>query len=168
MRPRLPEWQRVPTSDPEIDFQKNLAEELVFAWQDAADPDTKAGLERALFNVGVERLGRPGEIAEFDGSFQYTEDDVAEGEPVEIIFPGWQLTNPRGTSQITRARVVRAARVPKAKEAEESETVTPDGGEAPNKLAGPHGGAAREVPGLGVGLSTNAFIRRGWWGAALH
>ncbi len=58
-RPRLPEWQRVPTSEAHIDFQKNLSEELVFAWQDAATPETRAGLERALFNVGVERLGRP-------------------------------------------------------------------------------------------------------------
>jgi hypothetical protein len=48
MRPWLPDWQRVPTSDAEIDFQKNLSEELVLAWQDALSADTRAGIERVI------------------------------------------------------------------------------------------------------------------------
>ena len=113
-RPRLPEWQRVPSSDAEIEFQRNLSEELVFAWQDAASSDTRAGLERALFNVGVERLNAPGDIVEFDGTTQHTEDEVAQGDPVEVILPGWQLVNPRGISLLARAKVIKATPSPTA------------------------------------------------------
>ncbi len=112
MRPRLPDWQRVPTSDVEIDFQKNLAEELVFAWQDAVSPDTRAALERALFNVGVERLNSPGDFVRFDGASQHSEDGVSDGEPVEVILPGWKLISPRGTSLIARAKVIKTSRSP--------------------------------------------------------
>jgi hypothetical protein len=109
-RPRLPEWQRVPTSNPEIDFQKNLSEELVFAWQDAATAEAKDALDRALFNVGVERLAAPGDVIAFDGSAHVTDDDVVEGEPVEVVLPAWQLVTPRGTSLLARAKVVKSGR----------------------------------------------------------
>jgi hypothetical protein len=108
--PQLPAWQRVPTTDSEIDFQRNLSEELVFAWQDTAIPEIKAGLERALFNVGVERLGAPGDIVEFDGNTHHTDDEVADGEAVKVVLPGWQLVSPRGTSLLARAKVERPNR----------------------------------------------------------
>jgi hypothetical protein len=111
-RPRLPDWQRVPNSDTEIDFQKNLSEELVFAWQDATTPDARSALERALFNVGVERLNAPGDIVEFDGTTQHAEDEVNLGDSVEVILPAWQLVNPRGTHLLARGKVARARRTP--------------------------------------------------------
>ena len=106
----------MPTSDPEIEFQKNLSEELVFAWQDAPSPEVQAGLERALFNVGVEPIGQRGDIVEFDGITQHTEDDVLQGDIVEIVLPGWQLVNRRGKSLIARARVNKSTRSPASKE----------------------------------------------------
>jgi hypothetical protein len=107
-RPQLPEWQRVATSDPEIDFQRNLGAELVFAWQDTDLPSTREALERALFNVGVERLNAPGDIVELDSTSHHTEDEVAEGELVEVVLPGWKLVTPRGSSLLARGRVKKA------------------------------------------------------------
>lgn len=109
-RPQLPEWQRVPNTDPEIDFQRSLGAELVFAWQDTASPDAREGLERALFNVGVERLNAEGDLVVFDSNTHHTEDQVAEGESVEVVLPGWQLVNPRGTSLLARGKVKKASR----------------------------------------------------------
>lgn len=109
-RPQLPQWQRVATTNPEIDFQKNVSEELVFCWQDATTDEARAALERALFNVGVERLAAPGDIIAFDGIAHYTEDEVVEGQAVEVIQPAWQLSTPRGTSLLARARVIKSSR----------------------------------------------------------
>jgi hypothetical protein len=111
-RLQLPEWQRVPTTDVDMDFQKNLSEELVFAWQDASSSEVQAGLERALFNVGVERVGDLGEIVEFNGTWHHSADDVENGEPVEIKIPGWQLVNRRGKYLIARAKVAKTAAIP--------------------------------------------------------
>lgn len=35
------------------EFQKALALEIIFAWEDTNNEETKKQLERALFNVGV-------------------------------------------------------------------------------------------------------------------
>jgi hypothetical protein len=126
-RPQLPEWQRVPSTDPEIDFQRSLGAELVFAWQDAASSETRDGLERALFNVGIERLNEPGEIVEFDSTSHHTEDEVVEGESVEVVLPGWKLVNTRGTSLLAKGRVAKWLGSPSAKEAAEPATPHPDG-----------------------------------------
>ncbi len=135
IRVRLPEWQRVPTSNSEIDFQKNLSEELVFAWQDTTSPETQAGLERALFNVGVERLGAPGDVVEFDGNSHHTDDDVAEGEAVRVVLPGWQLVNPRGTSLLARAKVAKSVRSAAPKEVTGSSSPASAGEDAPKTQA---------------------------------
>ena len=134
-RPRLPEWRRVPATDAEIDFQKNQSEELIFAWQDATSPETQSALERALFNVGVERLNAPGDIVAFDGGSQHTDDDVAEGDPVEVVLPGWQLVNPRGTSLLARAKVIKTIRPVTHKHIAESPTAVPDDDKAPKTPA---------------------------------
>ncbi|HJT78352.1 MAG TPA: hypothetical protein VJ739_14205 [Gemmataceae bacterium] len=95
----------VATTEEELDFQRDLSEELVYAWQDAADPETRTALERVMQNAGLEPVGEVGEAVLFDGRQHVTQEPFAAGEPAVIAEPGWRLVNSRGTYLIVRARV---------------------------------------------------------------
>jgi hypothetical protein len=109
--PNTAEPQASPTtrsSEEELNFQRDISEELVYAWRDAETQETKEALARALFNVGVVRVGELGERVPYDGRWQDTQDELNVGDVVEIVRPGWRLVNLRGSYLITRA-VVRKA-----------------------------------------------------------
>jgi hypothetical protein len=99
---------RVANSEEELDYQRDVGEQLVYAWKDADTQETQDALARVLFNVGVERLGEVGQRVEFDGRWQHTEDALFPGNPAEVVKPGWRLVNQRGSFLIARARVKKA------------------------------------------------------------
>jgi hypothetical protein len=94
-----------PRSEEDFDFQRDITENLVYAWQDVSNPETQQALERGLLNAGVERIGEPGQRVEIDGRCHHTEEDIFPGDPAEVVKPGWRLVNQRGNSLIAKARV---------------------------------------------------------------
>lgn len=104
-----------PRSEEDLNFQRDISEELVYGWREAETQETSEALARVLFNVGVERLGEPGQQVSFDGRWQHSEDELNADDQVEIIRPGWRLVNSRGTYLITRAVVRKALRAQERK-----------------------------------------------------
>jgi hypothetical protein len=100
--PRRPE---MPQTDGDIDFQRDLCRELVFAWQDTAEPDTRAALERVMLNSGLTQVGEVGAAVAFDGREHHTESDLLPGQPAVVVEPGWQYRSPRGVLLIAKAVV---------------------------------------------------------------
>ena len=94
-----------PSLDASLDFQRDLSEELVYAWQDSSSDEVHMQLERVLVNVGLEKVGSAGQRVGFDGTLHVANDAVLPDEEVEIILPGWRLTSARGKYLIARARV---------------------------------------------------------------
>jgi len=107
----IPEPRRKPqsvvgaSSDEDLDFQRDVCEELVYAWQDATQPEVREALDRVMMNNGLEPVGQTGEVVPFDGLEHHTEDPVLAGEPVTVAAQGWRLVNRRGSYLIARARV---------------------------------------------------------------
>jgi DNA-binding PadR family transcriptional regulator len=97
-------------SESDLDFQRDISEELVYAWQDTVNPETQDALARVLFNVGVERIAKVGERVEFDGRWHHTDEALHPGDPAEVVHPGWRLVNQRGSYLIARARVKAASK----------------------------------------------------------
>ena len=97
----------VVSTEADLDFQRDVAEELVFAWQDAHNRDAKSALERVMFNIGISAVGQAGEKLEFDGRWQQATDEVLPRQTVVIIEQGWRLVNARGDYLIARAKVAR-------------------------------------------------------------
>ncbi|HVK18964.1 MAG TPA: hypothetical protein VM533_18685 [Fimbriiglobus sp.] len=98
-----------PRTDGDIDFQRDLCRELVFAWQDTAEPDTRAALERVMLNSGLAQVGEVGAAVAFDGREHRTESDLLPGQPAVVVEPGWQYRSPRGLLLIAQAVVAAPA-----------------------------------------------------------
>jgi hypothetical protein len=94
-----------PTTEEDIDFQRSLCRELVFAWQDASDAQVREDLERVMMNTGLEPMGEVGAIVPFDGREHRTESDLRPGDPAEVVGRGWQLLTPQGPLLIAPAQV---------------------------------------------------------------
>jgi hypothetical protein len=98
-----------PTAETDLDFQRDVAEELVYAWQDAGDdPGARGALERVMTNAGLEPEGEAGQSVTFDGRRHVSDDPLDSGDAGFITEPGWRLVNARGNYLIARARVRRA------------------------------------------------------------
>ena len=100
--------ERQPVTEGDADYQRSLARELVFAWQDSSDSEARAVLERVMMNAGLDRIGEAGDQVSFDGRDHHTESDLLPGHPAVIVEPGWQLVSPRGTMLIAPAQVASA------------------------------------------------------------
>jgi len=83
-------------TESDMDFKRNIVLEAVFAWQDAP-PVARPHIERFLFNVGVRKIGEPGERVTFSGAIHRTDDDIIPGETAVVSLPGWELQTRRGT-----------------------------------------------------------------------
>jgi hypothetical protein len=94
-----------PESEDDLDYQRAISQELVFAWRDATSEEARACLEQALFNVGVEPIGTPAEIVPFDGTLHDADGEIIAGQEAEVVEQGWQLENPRGVFTLLRAQV---------------------------------------------------------------
>ncbi len=104
-RPRL----APPRKDGDIDFQRDLCRELVFAWQDSPEPEARAALERVMMNSGLEQVGEVGEEVAFDNREHRTDSDLLPGQPAVVVEPGWQFVSPRGMLLIAQAQVTTVA-----------------------------------------------------------
>lgn len=96
---------RAPESDADLDFQRDASELLVYAWQDAATTEAKALIEDTLHSLGLDPVGSPGEVVDYDGRFQHTEATLKPGQRVQVLQSGWELRNSRGAYLIAKARV---------------------------------------------------------------
>lgn len=94
---------RLPTTEDERGFRQRAAQELVFAWQEA-EAAARDPLERALFNVGAEPIGRPGEATQFVGRLHECNEPVFSGDHVEIVEPGWLLRDESGGYLLAHAK----------------------------------------------------------------
>jgi hypothetical protein len=94
-----------PVSEKDLDFQRDLCRELVFAWQDNAEPRARAALEVVMMNAGLERVGEIGETVSFDNRDHRTDSDLLPGQLAIVVQPGWQLVSARGTLLIAPVQV---------------------------------------------------------------
>lgn len=92
-------------ADDDLDFQRDAAELLVFAWQDSPSPEARAILEDTLFSLGLDPVGKPGEVTGFDGRLQHCTGQLAPTQQVRVTRQGWQLRNARGHHLVAKARV---------------------------------------------------------------
>lgn len=102
-----------PDNEAERDFHRELAQELVFAWEDA-DPPTKEGLARVMLAMGLRRIGEAGETVPFDGLHHATKDDLLPGETAHVVVPGWRLMRGARSWMLGKATVSAAPPAPAA------------------------------------------------------
>jgi hypothetical protein len=100
-----------PTTDADIDFQRDLCRELALAWEDTTQPEAREALERVMFNAGLEQIGEVGEVVPFDAGRHKADagNGALPSQPVRIVEPGWQFRSPRGILPIVLPRVVSAS-----------------------------------------------------------
>jgi hypothetical protein len=96
-----------PTAERDYMFQRTLVQHVVFAWEETLGTEASEAIERALFNAGVEPLGRPGERLPFVPRHHDCEGAALPGDPVEVVRCGWLLRDDRGESVLALARVRR-------------------------------------------------------------
>ncbi|HHO50886.1 MAG TPA: hypothetical protein ENK18_08415 [Deltaproteobacteria bacterium] len=105
---RPPRARPAPTGEADLDFQREVAEELVFAWQDAEVEAARQSLSRILVNLGAERLGAVGEEVSFDGTVHRSADDLFPGDPARIVEPGWTMIRSGRARLLAKAEVTDA------------------------------------------------------------
>lgn len=96
-----------PTAEKDYSFQRALAQQMVFAWEETLGTAATEAIERALFNAGLDMLGRPGERVMFVPRHHECSDGALPGEMVEVVRPGWLLRDERGESVLAPVRVKR-------------------------------------------------------------
>lgn len=86
-------------------FKRALAKELVLSWERTQEPEARRGITRAMLSLGLREIGRPGERTPFTGRLHVSEDTLFQGDPVEIIDPGWTVTDQLGEFLLRKAHV---------------------------------------------------------------
>lgn len=94
-----------PRDESDLDFQRDQSEQLVFAWKDATSPEAKELLAAVMYNSGLEQLGEKGALIPFDQTTQEIDELVDRGDMVEVVEPGWRLSNSRGVYLISKTQV---------------------------------------------------------------
>lgn len=94
-----------PADEAERDFHREIAQELVFAWEDTQDATARRALEQVMHNVGIRPLGTIGEEVPFDGTLHTSSEGLWPDDPARVEQSGWELQ--RGT----RSRVLAKASV---------------------------------------------------------
>ncbi len=98
--------QLLPARDEDdLDFQRDAAELLVFAWQDSQSLEARGILEDTLFSLGLDPVGKPGAVIDFDGRLQHCSGQLNPGQKVRVTQQGWQLRNARGQHLVAKACV---------------------------------------------------------------
>lgn len=95
---------RKPATEQEAAFRQRYAQEWVFAWQDSAN-EGREPIERALFNIGAEQIGHPGERVAFAGRIHECDAPVFPGDPVVVVRAGWLLRDESGGYLLAHAQV---------------------------------------------------------------
>jgi len=91
--------------DDDLDFQRDAAELLVYAWQDTSSPEARGILEDTLFSLGLDPVGKAGDAIDFDGRLQHCNGQLNPGQKVRVVRSGWQLRNARGQHLVAKACV---------------------------------------------------------------
>ncbi len=94
-----------PREESDLDFQRDAAELLAYAWNDAESAEARELIEDTLYSLGLNPVGKDGDVVEFDGRVQHLEAVLEPGQKVQVLQPGWELANARGTHLILKARV---------------------------------------------------------------
>ena len=87
------------------DFQRDLCEQLAFAWRESRSDETRQSLEQAMFNSGLRRFGNPGDAVEFDGLTHETAGSLLPGDKAVIESPGWKLDRKGRSRVLIKAKV---------------------------------------------------------------
>lgn len=80
-----------PDTESDRDYQRDVTDHLVFAWQDAKTAETRLQLERVMFNIGLRRLGESEGVVPFNGLEHDTKDRLFPGDKAKVVEPGWML-----------------------------------------------------------------------------
>jgi hypothetical protein len=91
--------------DDDLDFQRDAAELLVYAWQDSRSAEARQILEDTLYSLGLDPIGKPGDVLDFDGRLQHCSGQLSPGQKVRVTQCGWQLRNARGQHLVAKAAV---------------------------------------------------------------
>lgn len=102
---RQPKPAAAPGGEAEEDFQRDVCEQLVFAWRESGSDETRQSLEQAMFNTGLRRFGNPGEEVGFDGLAHESADLLLPGEKAIIEAPGWKLDRRGRTRVLIKAKI---------------------------------------------------------------
>lgn len=84
--------------------RRALAQQMVFAWEEATSPEEKERIACALRNGGIEPIGTAGERINFVGRL-HEGPGVFQDDPVEIVQPGWMLRDDIGEYLLAKAKV---------------------------------------------------------------
>lgn len=101
----VPRRAVAPSDEAERDFHREIAQELVFAWEDTQDATARRALEQVMHNVGIRPLGTIGEEVSFDGARHTSNEGLWPDDAARVEQSGWELQ--RGT----RSRVLAKATV---------------------------------------------------------
>lgn len=86
-------------------FKRAMAKELVLSWERIQEPEARSALARAMRSLGLQEIGRAGEQVAFAGRLHTSEESLFQGDLVEIIEPGWTVTDDQGEFQLRKAQV---------------------------------------------------------------
>lgn len=98
-----------PSDSEDLPFRRQVLQRLATAWLEAVEHKRDEGrryLEAAIHNLrGVRRIGAADETVPFRGAVHRARRPVADGEPVRVTRPGWELDEDDGTFLILPAEV---------------------------------------------------------------
>jgi len=88
-------------------LKRAMAKELVLSWERAELPEVRHGLARAMVALGLREQGRVGDRVLFSGKLHAAAGDASlfKGDPVEILEPGWTVTDSAGDLLLRKALV---------------------------------------------------------------
>ncbi len=91
-------------TEEQLDFQRDICEELIYAWQDA-DESTREALIRVMINNGLEPVEEVGQEVGFNGNRHITSSPIDVGAIAVGAASGWRSKTRGGEYLIARARV---------------------------------------------------------------
>lgn len=93
-------------TDSGLDFQRDLARNLALAWEDTS-PKGRPGLEPLMKSIGLDPLGKPGDVTSFDAGIHRTSrpQSILPGQNVRVVASGWSFSSKRGTMNLVKTEV---------------------------------------------------------------
>jgi hypothetical protein len=86
------------------------AEMLVLSWREAETAEAREPLERAMQNLGLEPIGEPGQVVDYDSVSHAVSPEspivARPGDRVKVQLPGWLFQDQRGGVILTPAVVL--------------------------------------------------------------
>lgn len=86
-------------------LKRAMAKELVLSWERVSDGEARRALARAMRSLGLQEIGRSGDQVPFTGRLHSSSESLFQGDPVEIIEPGWTVADQLGEFLLRKAQV---------------------------------------------------------------